>query len=203
MAETRRAASETSPDATGSDESTKEALQRSMEDARESIAQTVTDIKDTVVDQYQSVKDSVADALDWREQFRQHPVAWCVGALSVGYVLSNSVNAALKKTDHEDQLLDHLAALGDHFSEELTKRGMSILAPALTGTVLVPMLAGKINEMFGIDLAGLPQQLLEGRAAEVNKRSKGTKSGGKKKKKKKKDKKDKKDRSSGVDENVA
>lgn len=201
MAETRTATSETSPGVMGSDESTKEALQRSMEDARESIAQTVTDIKDTVVDQYQSVKDSVADALDWREQFRQHPVAWCVGALSVGFVLSNSASAALKKTDREDQLLDHLAALGDHFSEELTKRGMSILAPALTGTVLVPMLASKINEMFGIDLGALPQQLLEGSGTGGNKRSKGAKSGDKKKKKKKK--KEKKDRSAADDENVA
>ncbi|HEY0097655.1 MAG TPA: hypothetical protein VGB76_01765 [Pyrinomonadaceae bacterium] len=203
MAKTQGTARKTAPGASlattaGDDELTKDALQRSMEDARESIAQTVTDIKDTVAGQYQSVKESVTDALDWREQFRQHPVAWCVGALSVGFVLSDSVVAALKKTDRENQLLDQLAALADHFSQQLTDKGMSILAPALTGTVLVPILTSKINEMFGVDLSHLPQQLLPSDDTGVNKRAKGKKKGGKKKKKK-----EKKDKAGRRDENAA
>lgn len=139
---------------------TKEQLQRKMEETRESISQTVTDIKDTVVDQVHSVKETVSETLDWREQFRSHPVAWCVGALSVGYVLGNSMSASLRGTKGEDHLLAHLAALGDHFADELSRQGMNILTPALTGTVLVPLLTAKLKELTGLDLSDMTSQLL-------------------------------------------
>lgn len=169
-------------------DTTKEILQRQMNEARESISQTVTDIKETVVDQVQSVKDSVAETLDWREQFRSHPVAWCLGALSVGYVLGNSVIAALQGAKDEDHLLSHLSALGDHFTNELSKQGMSLLAPALTGTVLVPVLAGKLKELTGLDLTDFTQQLLtpEGGAVKQKRSGKKKKAGGKKQGKRKK-----------------
>jgi hypothetical protein len=171
-------------------EATKEELQERMDEARESIAETVTEIKDTVVEQYESVKESVANTLDWREQFRSHPVAWSVGALSVGYVIGNSIAAAWKGDKHDDQLLSHLAALGERFSDELSKHGMNILMPALTGTVLVPMLPTKLNEMFGIDLSDLPQQVLAQESpkskakakGKKKKKSDGAKKNGKKKK---------------------
>ena len=166
------------------DESTKETLQRQMEEARESISQTVTDIKDTVVDQVQSVKETVAETLDWREQFRGHPVAWCIGALSVGYVIGKSASAAFKGTKDDDALLSHLAALGEHFTDELSRQGMNLLAPALTGTVLVPVLTGKLKEITGMDFSDLVTQLLAQNGAGV-KRSKKKKASGKKKGKKK------------------
>src|SRR2546423_7390108 len=131
-----------------------------MDETRESIAQTVTEIKDTVTDQYQAVKDSVSETLDWREQFRRHPAAWSLGALSVGYVIGNSLMASLKDSKHEDQLLSHLAAVSEHFADDLSKRGMDILMPALTGTVLVPLLTSKLKEIFGVDLSPLTEQLL-------------------------------------------
>ncbi len=168
---------------------TKVDLQRRMEETREAIAQTVTEIKDTVADQYQSVKDSVAETLDWREQFRKHPAAWSLGALSVGYVIGKSVAAAFNGTKQEDQLLSQLAALGDRFTDELSKRGMNILVPALSGTILVPMLTSKINELFGIDLSDIPDQLLAqantnpkgGSKGKKGKKNNGTKKNGKKK----------------------
>lgn len=167
-------------------ETTKESLQRQMEEARESISETVTEIKDTVADQYQSVKESVANTLDWQEQFRTHPVAWSLGALSVGYVIGSSIAAAFKDSK-DDELLSYLAKIGDHFTDELSRRGMNILMPALTGTVLVPMLASKINELFGIDLTDLPQQLSGQDNRQTETRSKGKK--GKKNKTKKSGKK--------------
>lgn len=173
------------------DETAKDDLQRRLDETRESISQTVTDIKDTVVEEYQSVKESVSNTLDWREQFRSHPIAWCIGALSVGYVVGNSVAAAFKETKGDDQLLAHLAALGERFSEELTKKGMSILTPALTGTILVPMLTSKINELTGIDISDWPDQIL-GQAVKAPKSKAGSKSkkrNGKAKKGKKKNKK--------------
>jgi hypothetical protein len=78
------------------EEPSKEELQRRMEEARESITQTVTEIKETVTNQYYTVKETVSDALDWRYHFRQRPIAFSVGALSVGFLLGYSVAGALK-----------------------------------------------------------------------------------------------------------
>jgi hypothetical protein len=142
-------------------EDEKRELERQMEESRESIAHTVADIKDAVADEYQSIKQGIGDTLDWREQFRKHPVAWVVGALSVGYVVGNSLGAAYRGTKSEDELLSHLAALGEKFTSELSKRGMNILAPALTGTVLVPILTSQLERTFGIDLSDLPGQLID------------------------------------------
>jgi hypothetical protein len=171
-------------------EATKDSLQRQMDETRESLTQTVTDIKDTVVDQYNSVKEAVADTLDWREQFRSHPFAWCFGALSVGYVLGNSAINAFTDGRHEDKLLSQLAALGDHFADELSRQGMSILAPALTGTVLVPVLTSKISELTGVDLSALTNQLMsqDGAPAKATRQGKKKKAGAKKQGKKKKKK---------------
>lgn len=168
-------------------DSRKEILQRQMNEARESLTQTVTDIKDTVVGQVQAVKDSVTETLDWREQVRSHPVVWCIGALSIGYVLGNSVIAALQGARDEDHLLSHLAALGEQFTDELSKQGMNILAPALTGTVLVPVLTGKIKELTGLDLTDLAQGIFNQDSAPTkSKRNGKKKAGGKKRGKKKK-----------------
>ena len=80
----------------GDVEPSKEELQRRMEEARESITQTVTEIKETVTNQYYSVKETVADALDWRYHFRQRPIAFSVGALSVGFLLGYGLAGTLK-----------------------------------------------------------------------------------------------------------
>ncbi|HKS28398.1 MAG TPA: hypothetical protein VJS44_11285 [Pyrinomonadaceae bacterium] len=168
-------------------ETAKDTLQRQMEETRESISQTVTDIKDSVVEQYNSVKEAVEEQLDWREQFRNHPLVWCFGALSVGYVLGNTARSAFTDARHEDKLLSQLAALGDRFAEELSEQGMSILAPALTGTVLVPVLASKLSELTGVDLTDFTSQLLSSNGGSGKSKPKGKKkkSGGKKRGKKK------------------
>lgn len=83
-------------DATDVEDVTKEELQRRMEQARETITQTVTEIKDTVTNQYQSVKEQISETLDWREQYRKRPVAWSVGALSVGFLTGYCVAGAIK-----------------------------------------------------------------------------------------------------------
>lgn len=188
MVETRKAGAADGK-AAAEEEPTKEGLQRQMEEARETITQTVTDIKDTVMDKFNSVKETVADTLDWREQVRNHPVAWCFGALSVGYVIGNSLVAAFTDAKRKDQLLSQLAAIGDRFTDELSKRGMSILAPALTGTVLVPVLASKFKELTGVDISDLPGQLFGHDGDKSKKRGKGkkkkTKVAGKKSGKKK------------------
>jgi hypothetical protein len=177
------------------DADAKELLQRQLEETRESIAQTFTDIKDAVTDKYESVKESVEGALDWREQFRSHPVAWSLGALAVGYVLGNSVAAAARGAGEDDRLLSQLSALAERFTDELSDQGMKILTPVLSGAVLVPILIDKVGELSGLDLSGLAAQLTApqdgGRGKAPGKGKK--KKGGGKKKGKKGDKKAKRD----------
>jgi ElaB/YqjD/DUF883 family membrane-anchored ribosome-binding protein len=76
------------------DELTKAELQRRMDEARESITQTVSEIKDTVTTQYQNVRETISQSLDWREQYRRHPVEFSVAALGVGFLLGYSVGGA-------------------------------------------------------------------------------------------------------------
>ena len=85
-----------SGDGDDGDEPSKEELQRRMEEARESITQTVTEIKETVTNQYYTVKESVSDALDWRHHFRKSPVAFSVGALSLGFLVGYGIAGAFK-----------------------------------------------------------------------------------------------------------
>lgn len=137
----------------------REELQRRVGEARDSIAQTVTEIKETVTDKYESVKEGIEDALDWREQFRSHPVAWAAGALAVGYVVGQSVSAALRGEGEGDRLLSHLSSLAGRFADELSEQGMHILTPVLSGAVLVPILVDKVGELSGLDLSALAAQL--------------------------------------------
>ncbi|MEK6280824.1 MAG: hypothetical protein AABN95_10765 [Acidobacteriota bacterium] len=169
-------------------ESRKQELEQQMEESRESISQTVTDIKDAVAGEYQSIKQGISDTFDWREHFRKHPVAWMLGALSVGYVVGSSLSDAYRGAKGDNELLSYLGALGDKFTSELSKQGMSILAPALTGTVLVPILTGQLKEAFGIDLSDFSRQLLadpgngkgkKGKSKAGKKARKKTKSGSK------------------------
>jgi hypothetical protein len=91
MAQERQLGTARALDDSGDEESTKAELQRQMEETRESITNTVNEIKDTVTTQYQHVKETVTDALDWREQFRKRPVAWSVGAMTVGFFVGYGI----------------------------------------------------------------------------------------------------------------
>ncbi|HYY59549.1 MAG TPA: hypothetical protein VE842_19630 [Pyrinomonadaceae bacterium] len=96
MAEERNLATVRATETPDGDDVSKEELQRRMEEARESITQTVAEIKDTVANQYQAVRETVTEALDWREQFRKRPVAFSVGALSIGFCVGYSLAGAFK-----------------------------------------------------------------------------------------------------------
>src|SRR5437868_11214460 len=95
MAQERNLATARAPEADGEPDATKEELQRRMEEARESITQTVSEIKDTVTTQYQNVRESITQTLDWREQYRRRPVAFAVGALSVGVLTGYAIGGVV------------------------------------------------------------------------------------------------------------
>ena len=131
-------------------EPTKAELQRRMEEAREDISQTVEEIKDTVTGTVESVKETVADALDWREQFRKHSVAWSLGALAVGYVVGSGIAASIKdataqKGRRSGGLLDNIYAYGEMLADEFTD---------VAQTVLLPAIGKKIKDSFGVDISG-------------------------------------------------
>jgi hypothetical protein len=161
------------------DDPSKAVLQRRMEEAREDISETVAEIKDTVTEQYESVKETVSETLDWREQFRKHSVAWSLGALAVGYVVGSGIAAAIKDTTPKkgrknDGWLGEIYALGETLSDEL-----SVVAQ----TFLLPALAKKIKDKFGIDISERLQAARDARrttSKRPTKRSSAKKSGSKK-----------------------
>ena len=93
--------------------------------------------------------------------------------MRVGCVLGNSIGAAYSGTKSDDELVSYLSALGEKFTSELSKRSMNILVPALTGTVLVPILTSELEQTFGIDFSDLRRQVLAGLNAPNGKQGKG------------------------------
>ena len=119
-------------------EPSKEELQRRMETARDSISNTVTEIKETVAHQVQVVKDT----LDWREQFKKRPVAWCAGALGVGFSLGYCI-ANYAKDDEEDY--NYSSAI-DRFGEESNRYFAS---QSVAGAPLSPQVGIRTREGNG------------------------------------------------------
>src|SRR5215211_9454780 len=95
MAEERTLGLARAQDYTTSEEPSKEELQRRMDEARDSISSTVTEIKETVANQVQAVKDT----LDWREQFKERPVAWSAAALGAGFCTGYCIASYAKGDD--------------------------------------------------------------------------------------------------------
>jgi len=108
MAEERNLATARAPEAADAEgepvDPTKADLQRRMEEARESITNTVQEIKETVTTQYQNVRETISQQLDWREQYRQRPVAFTVAALGAGALIGYGLGGALSGSD--DDLAD-------------------------------------------------------------------------------------------------
>jgi hypothetical protein len=131
----------------------KEALQARMEEARDSISQTVTEIKDNVTQQYENVKD----ALDWREHFRQRPVAWSLGAAGVGFCLGYGIAGAVKGHREEDEI--YFETRQPYTSEPRGYASQQIGEPLAAG------LASKATEANGHDKGpGIVSRIKETRA---------------------------------------
>ena len=124
MAEERTLGIARAQDYTAGGEPSKEELQRRLETARDSISNTVTEIKETVAHQVQAVKDT----LDWREQFKKRPVAWCAGAAGVGFSLGYCI-ANYAKSDDEDyrysSAIDRYGEESDRFASQSLEGAMS------------------------------------------------------------------------------
>jgi hypothetical protein len=131
-------------------EPTKRELERQMQRTRESLAETVGEIKETVEQEYQSVRKTVSGVLDFREEFKNEPLVWSLGALSAGFALGYTVGYAHKNTKGGKQ--SPLTAFGSSMVDELSAMGQGLVVPALNE---------KIRELFGIDFSGLLAELGE------------------------------------------
>lgn len=124
------------------EEPSKLELQRQMQRTRESLAETVGEIKDTVDQEYRSVKRTVSGVLDYREQFKDEPLVWSLGALSAGFALGYTVGYAHKNSKGGKQ--SQITAFADSMVDELSTVGQSFIMPALNV---------KIRELFGVNFS--------------------------------------------------
>ena len=137
-ASARRAKTEKDPEATKRD------LERQMDRTRESLAETIGEIKETVEQEYNSAKQTVSGVLDYREQFKNEPLVWSLGALSAGFALGYTVGYAHKNNKHGKQ--SPVMAFADSMVDELSTMGQGLVMPALNV---------KIKELFGFDFSEL------------------------------------------------
>ena len=99
-------------------EPTNQELERQMQRTREALAETVGEIKETVEQEYQSVRKTVSGVLDYREQFKNEPLVWSLGALSAGFALGYTVGYAHKNTKGGKQ--SQLTAFAGSMVDELS-----------------------------------------------------------------------------------
>lgn len=132
-------------------EPSKAELQRQMEETRESISETVAEIREVVSSQYESavdkietVKETVTEVLDWREKFKENPLVWGAGTLSVGILIG--LGLARGREDSRGRRTRAQSTF-DEVADTLLTRLTGI------GDAVLPVVSGQIKEMFGIDLS--------------------------------------------------
>jgi hypothetical protein len=133
---------------TNNGEPSKGELERKMQQTRESLAETIGEIKETVEQEVASAKKTVSGVLDYREQFKNEPLVWSLGALSAGFALGYTLGYAHKNSKHGKQ--SQLMAFADSMVEELGSVGQGLVMPALNV---------KIRELFGFDFSELLNDL--------------------------------------------
>jgi hypothetical protein len=146
--------------ATTNQDPSKRELQRQMQQTRESLAETIDEIKETVEQEYNAAKQTVSGVLDYREQFKNEPLVWSLGALSAGFALGYTVGYAHKNTKGRKQ--SPLTAFADGMVDELSTMGQSLVMPALNL---------KIKELFGIDFSEVLNEMGRSKRSNGNKRT--------------------------------
>ena len=125
-------------------EPSKRDLERQMDKTRESMAETIGEIKQTVEQEVAAAKQTVSGVLDYREQFKNEPLVWSLGALSAGFALGYTVGYAHKNSKGGKQ--SPVVAFADSMVDELSHMGQGLVMPALNS---------KIKELFGFDFSEL------------------------------------------------
>jgi hypothetical protein len=125
-------------------------LQRQMQRDRESLAETIGEIKETVAQEYVAAKQTVSGVLDFREQFKEEPLVWSLGALSAGFALGYTVGYTQKQAHKRGGKHSQVLALADSMVDELSSLGQGLVMPVINL---------KIKELFGFDFSELLHEL--------------------------------------------
>ena len=119
------------------------AIERQVEDARESISATAARISGTVEDKIDSVRSTVNGVLAISEHFQREPVAWSLGALSVGFALGYGLGRA-RNAKTAGGKPSRLASFADETAAELGTFFSTLVPPSLTG---------EIQDSLGVNIA--------------------------------------------------
>jgi hypothetical protein len=145
-----------------SEEPTKAELQRRMEKTRENLAESVEELKERVEQQYDSVKETVTGVLQYREQFKDEPLVWSLGALSAGFALGYTLGYAHKNIKHSGRNHSQIAEFADTITRQLSTVGEHLVMPALNV---------QIKELFGFDFAKLLEEMSGAKRSGAKKRA--------------------------------
>jgi hypothetical protein len=119
------------------------AIERQVEDARESITATAARISGTVEDSIDSVKSTVRGVLAISDHFQREPVAWSMGALSVGFALGYGLGRAHHSKGPGGRA-SRLASFADETAAELGTFFSSLVPQNLTS---------EIQDSLGVNVA--------------------------------------------------
>lgn len=133
-----------------SEELTKAELQARMEKTRENLAESVEELKERVERQYDSVKETVTGVLNYREQFKEEPLVWSLGALSAGFALGYTLGYAHKNIKHTGRNHSQIAEFADTITRQLSTVGEHLVMPALNV---------QIKELFGFDFSKVLEEM--------------------------------------------
>ena len=145
-----------------SDELTKAELQRRMEETRENLAESVEELKERVERQYDSVKETVTGVLQYREQFKEEPLVWSLGALSAGFALGYTLGYAHKNMKGSGRSHSQIAEFADTITSQLSTVGEHLVMPALNV---------QIKELFGFDFSKLLVEMSSAKRSGAKKRA--------------------------------
>lgn len=145
-----------------SEELTKAELQARMEKTRENLAESVEELKDRVERQYDSVKETVTGVLQYREQFKEEPLVWSLGALSAGFALGYTLGYAHKNIKRSGRNHSQIAEFADTMTRQLSTVGEHLVMPALNV---------QIKELFGFDFSKLLEEMSSAKRSGGKKRA--------------------------------
>ena len=144
------------------EELTKAELQARMEKTRENLAESVKELKDRVERQYDSVKETVTGVLQYREQFKEEPLVWSLGALSAGFALGYTLGYAHKNMKRSGRNHSQIAEFADTMTRQLSTVGEHLVMPALNV---------QIKELFGFDFSKLLEEMSSSKRSGAKKRA--------------------------------
>jgi hypothetical protein len=143
------------------DELSKAELQARMEKTRENLAESVEELKERVERQYDSVKETVTGVLQYREQFKEEPLVWSLGALSAGFALGYTLGYAHKNMKGSGRNHSQIAEFADTMTHQLSTVGEHLVMPALNV---------QIKELFGFDFSKLLEEMSSSKRSGAKKR---------------------------------